>query len=199
MEDYPSNSYKSRNGQVPKADKVVTGEVMTKKKSGMQKLAETFISEDVENVKSYIIFDVIIPTIKNVVLDAVTNSVQMLLFGKSGNPMHPTSASTGVPYTQYYNQPITGAYLASATSKDTFNFDDIVFRTRGDAELALNSLNDMIVRYTMASVANLYEAAGIVTSNYMANDYGWTDLIGARVINARGGYVIKLPKPIHLD
>ena len=61
MEDYKSNSHRSKEELKKKeVGKVVTGEVKTKKKTEVRKFADTFISEDIANVKSYILMDVLI-------------------------------------------------------------------------------------------------------------------------------------------
>lgn len=49
----------------------MTGAVKVKKKNGFEKLAGTFVPDDVDNVKSYIMQDIIVPAIKDVILDAV--------------------------------------------------------------------------------------------------------------------------------
>ena len=91
MEDYKPNShrFKEEQKQLPaetkRVEKVTTGKVMTKKKSEASKIASRLIStEDVSNIKSYLIDDVIIPTIKNTIWDAFTNTLDMVLFGGTG-------------------------------------------------------------------------------------------------------------------
>lgn len=54
------------------------------KKSEMQKFADVFISEDVNNVKSYIVMDVLVPAIKKAISDIVTNGIDMILYGETG-------------------------------------------------------------------------------------------------------------------
>ena len=76
MEEYKSNSHKSRErakAELPekKVEKIVSGSVKTKKKSGINKLAGIFVPEDVDNVKSYIFEDIVVPAVKDIILDAV--------------------------------------------------------------------------------------------------------------------------------
>ena len=86
MEEYKSNSYKSKEQtEVPeekKIQKVANGK--TRKKSELSKFANVFISEDVQNVKSYILMDVLVPAIKKAISDIVANGIDMLLYGESG-------------------------------------------------------------------------------------------------------------------
>lgn len=69
MEEYRSNSNKSKERQnelVPekKVEKIVSGSVKSKKKSGIEKLTSVFVPEDVDDVKSYIFEDIIVPAVK---------------------------------------------------------------------------------------------------------------------------------------
>lgn len=75
MEEYKPNSHKSkeeRKESIPEkhVEKVISGTVKPKKKSEMQKFADVFISEDVNNVKSYIVMDVLVPAIKKAICAA---------------------------------------------------------------------------------------------------------------------------------
>ena len=59
-DEYKSNSHKSKEvDERKKVGKVVKGKVKTKKKSGITKFTDVFISEDVSSVKSYIIGEVL--------------------------------------------------------------------------------------------------------------------------------------------
>lgn len=74
MEDYKSNSDKARQEQQSekKVEAVITGAAKTRKKGEMQKFADVFIAEDANNVKSYILMEVIVPAVKKAISDIVT-------------------------------------------------------------------------------------------------------------------------------
>ena len=79
MEEYKSNSHKSRQNQnddIPekRVEKVVSGSVKSKKKNGLQKITNVFVPEDVDDVKSYIFEDIVVPAVKDIILDAVTSA-----------------------------------------------------------------------------------------------------------------------------
>ena len=68
MEEYKSNSHKSRQNQnddIPekRVEKVVSGSVKSKKKNGLQKITNVFVPEDVDDVKSYIFEDIMVPAV----------------------------------------------------------------------------------------------------------------------------------------
>lgn len=107
MEEYKPNSHRSkeeRKESIPEkhVEKVISGTVKPKKKSEMQKFADVFISEDVNNVKSYIVMDVLVPAIKKAISDIVTNGIDMILYGEAGKSKKNSTASK-VSYQKYYD------------------------------------------------------------------------------------------------
>jgi hypothetical protein len=198
MEEYKPNSYKYKEDQkrsVPekKVEKVITGTVKSKKKSEIRKFARVFLPEDVDNVKSYILFDVIIPLIKR----AISDTVEAILYpeGRSGK----TSTASKISYRSYYEKP-DGRSRDYNTSRTRigYNYDDIILDNRGEAEEVLSRMDELISTYGLVSVADLYDLVGI-TGNYTDNKYGWTDIRSASVIRVRDGYMLKLPKALPLD
>ncbi len=199
MEDYKSNSHKSKeNITVEKrVEKVVTGSAKTKKKGGAHKLADVFITEDFDSVKSYIIADVLVPAIVNALEDIVVSGTRMLLRGEKGKGRNNNSSK--VSYKSYYDKDNDRRRHNNNSNSRSFAFDEIVFETRGDAEAVLDSLDDAIDRYGFASVADFYDLAGVTTNNYAINKYGWTSIHTAKVTRHRDGYLISLPKAKPLD
>lgn len=201
MAEYRSNSDKSREKQtnkpVPekKIEKVVQGEVRSKKKSGLQKITDAFVPDDVANVKSYIIEDIVVPAAKEILLDSV--KAILGINGKNGNKQTPASR---VSYRQYYNNDSRRNYSSSGNrSRNSYDFDDIVIDNRGEAEEVLDRMEEIIATYGLVSVADFYELVG-VPSNYTDNNYGWSNLRNAYVDRLRdGGYIIKLPRAFQLD
>lgn len=195
----PGNSLKSREAsEKPKTTKVIKGKAELKKKSAGRQLLNSFISEDAGNVKDYIIGDVIVPAVKDVIQDVVTNSISMLLFGdtRGGNKRNNPSGS----YVSYNNRYFGGSKpRAAASSSNNFNIDDIFFETRMDAEEALDNLVEMIDRYGSVTVLELYDSVGLQCPPYTSDKYGWTRLGNAAVRRTRDGYILELPRPKYLD
>ena len=84
-----------------KVEKVVTGKVKTKKKSEVSKFADVFISEDAANVKSYIIFDVLVPTIVDTIRDIAIGSLDMIFGRGTGRNRSGRSSSSNPTYVSY--------------------------------------------------------------------------------------------------
>ena len=195
MENYPSNSHKAREEVAEKkVEKVVSGKTSTKKKSGIRKLSDTFLSEDVSNVKSYIFSEVLLPAAKKLVSDIVTNGIDMLLYGEIKNKK---GNSSKVSYSRYYDD--RSRDYRSPVVRNNFDYDEIIFETRGDAEAVLDAMYDILNQYKVVSVAELYDLASITTHNYTCNNYGWIDLRGSSVVRVRDGYILKLPRALAID
>lgn len=196
--NYPSNSHKSKEMQKEQRNiqKVVTGEVKTKKKSEASKLVSTFISEDIGKVKEYILQDVLVPAIKKAISDIVTNGIDMILYGGSGRPGKSSIPGTKVSYVNYSQSSMQPRVTAQ---RSMYTYDDIVYPNRGDAEAVLSQMDDIIAQYGTVRVADMFELSGI-TGNYTDNNYGWKDIRSARVERVRDGYIIKMPvRPMALD
>lgn len=201
MDNYKPNSHKSKEEQKEstsekKVEKVISGTAKSKKKNEIQKFAEVFISEDVNNVKSYILLDVLIPAIKKAVSDIVTNGIDMILYGESEKTKK-NSTSSKISYRSYYDNDQKYSYNSSAVKRG-YSYDDIILNNRGEAEDVLARMDELVATYGIASVADLYDLVGI-TGNYTDNKYGWTDVRSATVVRTRDGYLIKLPKVLPLN
>lgn len=205
MTEYASNSHKSRELQtesVPekKIEKVISGTAKAKKKSEIRKFTDVFVSEDMDNVKSYILMDVLVPAIKKAISDIVTNGVDMLLYGESGGSKPATkSAASRVSYRSYYDSPSNRLETRSINRASIgYNYDDVLLDNRGEAESVLARMDELMETYGLVSVADFYDLVGI-TGNYTDNKYGWTDIRSASIVRTRDGYMIKLPKALPLD
>lgn len=200
-EEYKSNSHRSKEQahesmEDKKIEKVVTGTVKQRKKTGLSRAASTFMPGDVDSVKSYILMDVLVPSIKRAISDIVCNGINMLLGeptrGKGGN-----SIGAKVSYRQYYRDPDERRDYARPRAQAQYSYDDIIFDNRGDAEEVLYRMEELLERFEVVSVADLFDMAGI-SCNYTDNKYGWTDLRSAHVERVRDGYIINLPRATSL-
>lgn len=201
MEDYKSNSDKARQEQQSekKVEAVITGAAKTRKKGEMQKFADVFIAEDANNVKSYILMEVIVPAVKKAISDIVTTGIDMILYGEAGRSKKNGTASK-VSYRNYYDQGTDRVRAGSVGNRrNTPDYDDILFDTRGDAEAVLDAMNDIISQYGTVSVSDFYDLARVPNDNFTMNRYGWTNIGGAIAVRVRDGYILKLPRAIPLN
>lgn len=197
MAEYKSNSHKSReenNEPIPekKVEKIISGSVKSKKKSGLQKITNVFIPEDVENVKSYVMDDIVVPAVKDIILDAIS-----AFFGISNSSGGKRLNSSKVSYRKYYEDNNRRDY-SSTRPRPGYEHDEIVLDNRGEAEDVISRMDALISTYGIISVADFYEFVGI-RGNYTDNKYGWTDIRSAKVVRVSDGYMIRLPKALPLN
>ena len=189
-EDYKSNSHKSKEEpkrEEKKIEKVATGKVKTKKKSGATKFADVFITEDIGNVKDYIIYDVLLPAAKKTISEIVSNGIDMILYGETKSRKSKGSKVS-------YNDRDDDYRRSSRRSRVLgYDYEDVILETRREAEEVLNRMEDLIDSYGVVSVADLYDLVGI-SGNYTDNKYGWMNLRSAGIERTRDGYMLLLPK-----
>lgn len=184
-----------------KVDKVVSGSVKTKKKSSLSKFADTFIEEDKDTVVGYLLSEVLIPSFKKMISDTIKTGIDKMLYGDA-EVSRSNSPASKISYSKYYND--KSSYSRSSSTapvtnrRDTYEYNNIVLETRGDAEAVLMGMDDIIAKYEIVSVADLYDLVGIAGS-YTDYKYGWTDIRSARIERVRDGYVIRMPKALPLD
>lgn len=178
---------------------VVKTPAKTKKKSEMRKLADSFIAEDANNVGSYILKEVLIPSAKKLIADITKNAIDMFLYGDTERPKKKNGSR--ISYRDYYDDRDRSRdeHRGSYRSRSSLEYDEVILDTRGEAELVLDSLEDIINRYQFASVADLYEIAGISNDNYTLHRYGWTSVRSAQVKRIRDGYLLVMPKAMPID
>jgi hypothetical protein len=68
----------------------------------------------------------------------------------------------------------------------------IIVRTKDEAEQVLKALGDVIKKYHVASVGDLYSLIGF-TSSYVDEKHGWKDLNNVEIREEKDGYFIDLP------
>lgn len=201
MDNYPGNSHKSKEDRKTMSTgekqikKLVSKPAKTKKKGEIRKFAEEFIVDDIKSVKSYVVSDVLIPTIKDTIWNIFTNTLDMFLF--NGSKDHRKGRKTSkVSYRDYYDS--KNDRDRKYEPRDRFDFDDLEFDSRGEADAVLTGMLEVIEDYGVVSVSDMYDMAD-VTAPYTGNRYGWTSLRNAEVVRVRNAYIIKLPKAKPID
>lgn len=199
---YPNHSHAAKDKRKresepeKRVEKIITGNVSTKKKSKFQ---DVFVGEDANNVKDYIIQDVIIPNIKMTIVDSVCDGIRMF-FGqgrRNNGDGRRNSPSSRISYGSFYDRGYDRRDYPPRT-RSNYSHDDVIFDSRGEAEDVLDRMDELIRRYGMVRVADLYDLVGI-TGHYTDNDYGWTNLRNASIQRVRDGYLLKMPKALPLD
>lgn len=199
-EMFPSNSIIKREEPKKQIRQVTTGKVVEKKPGLGRKMADTFLGDDVENVKSYLIMDVVVPAIKDTIVDMVCSGVEMI-FGVGRRGGRPSSRTNYTNYSSfsYKAQERDRRDYRRESSRNRYDPNEIIVETRQEAEDVIFQLAELCENYGMARVADLYELVG-KTGDFQSQKWGWESVAHAKAIRIRGGgYLIDLPKPIYLE
>lgn len=183
-----------------KVEKIIDGNVKVKEKGIGRRLADIFLSEDAGKVKSYVVSEVIIPAIKDTIVDIVKNGIDMMFYGEAKSGSSKKGGGTYVSYSKYYDQ---GSKNRPVDTRDRDrgrgNSREFIFDSKGEAEEVLDTMFEIVRDYQAASVADLCGLVG-VTPEWQENKWGWYDLSGASVKRIYGRkYILDLPKPMYLE
>lgn len=206
VDEYPNNSHSAKNppAERRKVEKVVSGDVVRRKKPLGRRFIETFVgSDDARGVGQYLIQDVVVPMTRDLIAAFVTAGIERTLYGNdSRGPvggMSRTRVGVGVGHTNYsrYSQGPSRVDNSrpdlSPQGRATHQFDEFEYPNRFEAATVLDTLRGLIDSYGVATVADFYEASGI-SGQFVDENHGWTDLSAARLQPVRGGkFVLILP------
>ena len=198
MTEYRPNSHKYKEEQQTpakkKMEKVVTNPVKVKKKGELRKFTDVFLAEDAASVKSYILEDVLIPTIKEAIYNTLTGALDMSLFGGTGRSKAKAGSASYISYDRFAKrEPRTHSRGNAAPA-----LDNIVFSTRGEGEEVLDRLDEAIRMYGQVSILDLYDLIGERTTP-QDDKFGWTNLRNANLKRTRDGYLLELPRALPID
>lgn len=205
IQEYKPNSHKYKKQQQEaakgekKIQKVISGNAKVKPKSELRKFTDVFISVDAANVKSYILSDVLVPAIKKLVSDIVKDGIEMILYGGTGRSGR-SSRDSRVSYVSYdrFSGGRDDRRIADSRTRTRFDYGDILFESRGEAEAVRDQMDEVIAQYGFVTVADMYDMAEL-TAPFTANKFGWSSVRSAEIVRQRDGYVIKLPKASPID
>lgn len=188
-----------------KLDPIIHGKVVKKKPNILKRAARGMVADDVTNVGDFVFTDVLMPAVRNLVYDIVSQGAHRVLFGTSRAPRRGVGtgayigggANLKTAYHRVSNDPVRSEPTMSRSDMARHNFDELILDNHADAIEVLENLIARVDTYGSASVADLYDYLG-VTGGFTDQAYGWKSLAGADVRQTRKGYVFDLPRPIAL-
>ena len=213
-ENYPGNSKKEQAEKAkseqsrPEVKAVVKTSGVVRKPSVGARVKETFAGEGARETGTYVFFDVIIPAIKAMMFDTITQGADRILFGgrdviRSGVANAPrygrtdyNKQSTEAARRRYPGRDFdgNGGREISRSSRANHQTADILIDTRGEAEMVLDTMQDLISRFQWVSLPEFYSLVD-VTAEFTDEKWGWSNISTAHIRPSRGKYVIILPSP----
>lgn len=206
---------------------VVSSNVITKKPTGLKKLWKGFFATDLKTVRGDVVEQVIKPSVKTGIANAITTAVYMWLFGKNGYSTGPggvfrplwsntgmfnyanqyriqngTVVSSGVGTSTTTGQKISvdNPGIGSYRSTDVYDPEYIRYGSWQDAENVYVGLCNRISNYQIATVRNLFDLSNVSNPEVILQNWGWYDIPWHRVIPVGDGtWILKLPQPSYLN
>lgn len=172
---------------------VKTGNAKVRKTSEASKFARLFLSEDAGATKEYVVEEVLVPKAKDLITSILKAIVDTIFYGRGGYSGGNRSNSSYVSYRDYGSKPRESRPRTSQPM-----FSDIVVTDPHEASEIIGRMEEIIDRYRIATVGNLYDLAGLKVP-YTAENYGWTDFKNAKIVKTYDGYVIKTPPCMPID
>lgn len=190
----------------PKPD--LSANVTSKKRPLYRRFIDVFLKDGAspKEIRKYLVEDVIVPAVLDNISDIVTSSIEMMFFGSAKRKSK--GASSGGNFRVDYGSFSSGngnrrrERLSRSAAKETSNrepLDDYIFDSRGDAEMVLVDMRELLDRFEQVTVLDYLDILtgyGISVKTEPSDDkYGWKDLSNVEPTRARGGgYFLNLPR-----
>ena len=190
------------------------GKLEVEKPSVIKRAVNAFVGHDVGDVKSFILFDVVIPAAKNLLSDIIVKGSNMILFGDGKAPggVKREGNRSYVSYNAYsdrnrrwsndrppWDEPDTRrSYTRGNSSR--FNPNDYKFEYREDAEQLMADILDYLEDAPYLTIAQFKEMISTdeqpIKPEYTDYRYGWERLNGImNVERIRDWWILNLPTP----
>lgn len=191
MSEYQSNSHKQKEEQ-QRRKPVVSEKAVIHKKSGVWKFVDSICGELTPRGADLLV-DVIAPAIRKALYDVIVDGASAIFgWGVDGTSRNIKQVS----YNKQYQSRNDDTRPSVRYSRVRYDFGEPIFSSRADASDVLDTLYEIVREFGVVSVADYLASAGINDFDYTADNYGWTNLSGARIVSARDGWTIKMPPAI---
>lgn len=204
--DYAGNSNKSKTvgdkiavpaeTRKPK-EKVITGEVIVKEPGIGTRFKGIFFGGDFDTAARYVAAEVLLPALRNLLVDAVSKGADRLIYGDNGPRRRSAITTSYAPRVQYNNPAATRAYLPDQAprwkeSDSGKAAPTWIVGTKADADLISERVMDIVDAYQIVSQADVLDMLGL-PSTAIDNKWGWDGLPTIGVKQVREGWEISFP------
>lgn len=192
---------------------VITGKNLVQTKKPLtQRIVEMFVGDDTDSLGGYIATEIVVPAIKNMLLDIAEGA--LLGGGRGFQPRrYFGKRDKGYDYSYPYRSQYSYESRDSRRSTRREDYDDRYSNKGADyraivvldgpdsriqAQEIVDRLRELIEIYNQASIADLYRMVG-VPSAYTDNNWGWTNPndIGMRKVST--GWLIDVAEAEYLE
>lgn len=224
MDEFPANSQLPRAKPVSapkeapkKVEQITTNPVKTRKKPLGRRFLDLFMQGNPTGVAQYVLLEVVIPAIRDVVTDSISQGAERLIYGEARSTSRRTGQRPGgaggyISYNRYAastppwkkDPREESRPTMSRQARATHDFSELVLSTRVEASDVLDKMGGLIAQYGQVTVADLYDMCGLSADRndpkwFTDEKWGWTNLDRAGIQRIQNGYLLDLPKPEQLD
>jgi len=208
--DYQSNSNKGKQSpptEDKKIEKVITGEVIQKPPGIAHKFRTIFFGGDFKTAARYVAADVLLPALRNLIVDMTIGGVERAVYGDTTSRRRRMTNYGAISNIQYNNPLMRDPRHTSRAQLpdqppapypgDRRTMNNIILGTRGEAEMVVERLGDILDKYEFVSYGDLMDLLGLPNSP-IDQKWGWTYLTNVVVRQVRNGYMIEFPQPEYI-
>ena len=166
-------------------------DLVVSKKTRAKNFLSNFIKRDFEDIRDYIVYETLIPGLKEGFLSAI----EFILTDKVNGKKH--YHSDREDYRKYYNKSEKRSYRREQKENENCDYREIVIKRRDPAEQVVDNMRDRIEEYGYATVADLYRITGYASS-YVDNNWGWEDPREIGIRRVKEGFLINVEEAKYL-
>lgn len=191
MAEVNYNAIKKQDPDTPDG-KPMTSDINARirKTSSSRKFLNAIVPEAKGNIREFIVYDLLVPYIRDLIRNTIVRSTDMIFYGTSQEKDSKRNYRN-------YSDPSYKRYASPAREErrrgNSRYVEDIVFGTRADAERLLSKLKAIIADDGYCRVADVYDELRLAGNGHTDNDFGWYDLREAYPRPCDDGWEIIFP------
>ena len=203
-DDFPTNANGAKNlpEKREKAEPIKLRGKAKETHSIWKSVKGEFLSEDAGSVGGYVLYDILLPALRDLVSDIGHGFIDAAMGGDRrsyGSRRRRDRDKSYVSYNRMYDDRDDRYESRRSRRNRDRDLEDITFDYRQDAEECLDRMLNYLERYDEVPVSYLYDILGwTIPGAFTDDDWGWTSLSSARIRQSRGSFRLELPpvKPL---
>lgn len=168
------------------------------KKPLATRIKESLFVTSREELKRFVIGEVILPGIRDLFHDIFQRGTEMLFYGDSSGRRRRSRGGYGYRGDRTdYNSIYDGDKKRKTKSASGYLLDDMIFDSKFDADEVFEGLCERLEAYDVVTVYDFYDLSG-ETADQTDYNWGWNSLEGTQIKRVPDGWCIRMPRPVHL-